>query len=163
MGGIYGTVQGFKEKGSRVVLGGNNTNILLNKTAIAESATIKERRVGTKLMAVLDMVKYGDPILRKKCKLVEDFSNIGTIVDDMFDSMYEAEVLDSRQTKLNQFKYIYNRYIHTEESDDSYVFVNNSIIESSSNKSSSSEGCLSLPNISLDINDPENKIKISNY
>ena len=42
-------------------------------------------------MAVLDIVKYGDPILRKKCKLVEDFSNIGTIVDDMFDSMYEAE------------------------------------------------------------------------
>ena len=31
MGGIYGTVQGFKEKGSRVVLKiDNNTDILLN-------------------------------------------------------------------------------------------------------------------------------------
>ncbi len=40
MGGIYGTVQGFKEKGSRVVIKiDNNTNILLNKTAIAGHAT----------------------------------------------------------------------------------------------------------------------------
>ena len=111
-------------------------------------------------MAVLDIVKYGDPILRKKCKLVKDFSNIGTIVDDMFDSMYEAEGigLAANQVGINLNIFIID-ISHTEESDDSYVFVNSSIIESSSNKSSSSEGCLSLPNISLDINRPE-KIKL---
>jgi len=111
-------------------------------------------------MAVLDIVKYGDPILRKKCKLVEDFSNIGTIVDDMFDSMYEAEGigLAANQVGINLNIFIID-ISHTEESDDSYVFVNSSIIESSSNKSSSSEGCLSLPNISLDINRPE-RIKL---
>ena len=111
-------------------------------------------------MAVLDIVKYGDPILRKKCKLVKDFSNIGTIVDDMFDSMYEAEGigLAANQVGINLNIFIID-ISHTEESDDSYVFVNSSIIESSSNKSSSSEGCLSLPNISLDINRPE-RIKL---
>ena len=111
-------------------------------------------------MAVLDIVKYGDPILRKKCKLVEDFSNIGKIVDDMFDSMYEAEGigLAANQVGINLNIFIID-ISHTEESDDSYVFVNSSIVESSSNKSSSSEGCLSLPNISLDINRPE-KIKL---
>ena len=111
-------------------------------------------------MAVLDIVKYGDPILRKKCKLVKDFSNIGTIVDDMFDSMYEAEGigLAANQVGINLNIFIID-ISHTEESDDSYVFVNSSIVESSSNKSSSSEGCLSLPNISLDINRPE-KIKL---
>ena len=111
-------------------------------------------------MAVLDIVKYGDPILRKKCKLVEDFSNIDTIVDDMFDSMYEAEGigLAANQVGINLNIFIID-ISHTEESDDSYVFVNSSIIESSSNKSSSSEGCLSLPNISLDINRPE-RIKL---
>ncbi len=36
MGGIYGTVQGFKEKGRQVVIKvDNNTNLVLNKTAIA--------------------------------------------------------------------------------------------------------------------------------
>ena len=36
MGGIYGTVQGFKEKGRQVVIKvDNNTNLILNKTAIA--------------------------------------------------------------------------------------------------------------------------------
>ena len=36
MGGIYGSVQGFKEKGRQVVIKvDNNTNIIINKTAIA--------------------------------------------------------------------------------------------------------------------------------
>lgn len=35
MGGIYGTIQGFKEKGRQVVVKvDNNTNFTLNKTAI---------------------------------------------------------------------------------------------------------------------------------
>ena len=36
MGGIYGSVQGFKEKGRQVVIKvDNNTNIIINRTAIA--------------------------------------------------------------------------------------------------------------------------------
>jgi preprotein translocase subunit YajC len=36
MGGIYGTVQGFKEKGRQAVIKvDNNTNITINITAIA--------------------------------------------------------------------------------------------------------------------------------
>ena len=36
MGGIYGTVQGFKEKGRQIVLKvDNNTNLVINRTAIA--------------------------------------------------------------------------------------------------------------------------------
>ena len=36
MGGIYGTVQGFKEKGRLIVLKvDNNTNMIMNRTAIA--------------------------------------------------------------------------------------------------------------------------------
>ena len=111
-------------------------------------------------MAVLGIVKYGDPILHKKCKPVKDFSNVGTIVNDMFDSMYEAEGigLAANQVGINLNIFVID-ITHTEESDESYVFINSSIIESSSNKSSSSEGCLSLPNISLNINRPE-RIKL---
>ncbi len=36
MGGIYGTVQGFKDKHKQVVIKvDNNTNLIINKTAIA--------------------------------------------------------------------------------------------------------------------------------
>ena len=36
MGGIYGVVQGFKEKGRQIVIKvDNNTNLTINKTAIA--------------------------------------------------------------------------------------------------------------------------------
>jgi preprotein translocase subunit YajC len=36
MGGIYGTVQGFKEKGRQAIIKiDNNTNITINKTAVA--------------------------------------------------------------------------------------------------------------------------------
>ena len=42
-------------------------------------------------MAVRDIVHYGDPILRKKCSPVKDFSNLESLIDDLFDTMYEAE------------------------------------------------------------------------
>ena len=36
MGGIYGSIQGFKEKGRQVIIKvDNNTNITINRTAIA--------------------------------------------------------------------------------------------------------------------------------
>ena len=42
-------------------------------------------------MAVLKVVNYGNPILRKICEPVKDFAKLDTIIADMFDSMYEAE------------------------------------------------------------------------
>ena len=42
-------------------------------------------------MAVLDIVHYGNPILRKPCNTVIDFSQMDALLEDMFDSMYEAE------------------------------------------------------------------------
>ena len=42
-------------------------------------------------MAVLDVVHYGAPILRKECKPVTDYSVLPKIIEDMFDTMYEQE------------------------------------------------------------------------
>ena len=42
-------------------------------------------------MAVLKVVNYGNPILRKVCEPVRDFAKLNAIIADMFDSMYEAE------------------------------------------------------------------------
>ena len=40
-------------------------------------------------MAMMEIVHYGDPILRIKCKPFQDFSRLETILEDLFDSMYE--------------------------------------------------------------------------
>ena len=42
-------------------------------------------------MSVLQVVNYGDPILRKKCDKVKDFSKLSTLIENMFDTMYEEE------------------------------------------------------------------------
>ena len=42
-------------------------------------------------MSVLEVVNYGNPILRKRCKQVTDFSRLSDFIDDMFDTMYEEE------------------------------------------------------------------------
>ena len=51
-------------------------------------------------MSVLEVVNYGDPILRKKCQPVNDFSKLPAFVEDMFDTMYEEEGIGWLLTKL---------------------------------------------------------------
>ena len=43
-------------------------------------------------MSVLEVVHYGDPILRKKCNSVKDFSKLESLLNDMFDTMYEENL-----------------------------------------------------------------------
>ena len=38
-------------------------------------------------MAVLKVVHYGDPILRKECKQVTDYKVLPEIIENMFDTM----------------------------------------------------------------------------
>ena len=103
-------------------------------------------------MAVLEVVNYGNPILRKVCEPVKDFTKLDAVVDDMFDSMYEAEGIG---LAANQVGIDLNLFIiditHTEESESTHIFINSSIIETSGDEELFQEGCLSLPGIALDV------------
>ena len=103
-------------------------------------------------MAVKNIVHYGDPILRKKCDSLKDFSNIDPLLDDMFDSMYEAEGigLAANQVGLDMNLFIID-ITHTEETDEAHVFINSKIIATHGDEEVFLEGCLSLPGISLDV------------
>ncbi len=59
-------------------------------------------------MATLDIEKYGHPVLNKKCKPVSQFSDIQLVIENMFDSMYEAEGigLAANQVGLNMNLFI---------------------------------------------------------
>ena len=107
-------------------------------------------------MAVLEVVNYGNPILRKVCEPVKDFKKLDAVVDDMFDSMYEAEGIG---LAANQVGIDLNLFIidisHTEESESTHTFINSSIIETGGDEELFQEGCLSLPGIALDVLRPE--------
>ena len=111
-------------------------------------------------MAVLKVVNYGNPILRKVCESVKDFTKLDAIVVDMFDSMYEAEGIG---LAANQVGIDLNLFIiditHTEESESTHTFINSSIIETGGDEELFQEGCLSLPGIALDVLRPE-KVKL---
>lgn len=106
-------------------------------------------------MSVREIVKYGDPRLRKTCATVNDFSVLPDIVNEMYDSMYEHNGVG---LAANQIGYDLNLFViditHTEEADEPAEFVNGKIIDSCG-ESSYSEGCLSIPGVEFEIKRPE--------
>ena len=107
-------------------------------------------------MAVLDIIYYGDPILRKKCAPVQDFSEMDLLLNNMFDSMYEADGigLAANQIGLNMNLFVID-VTHTEEADEAHIFINSEIVKKHGEEGTFQEGCLSLPGISLDVLRPE--------
>ena len=64
-------------------------------------------------MATLDIVKYGDPVLNKKCNSISKFKDIKLVIENMFDSMYEAEGIGLAANQIGLNESIYNRcYSH---------------------------------------------------
>ena len=76
-------------------------------------------------MAKLEVVHYGDPILRKECKPVNDYKILPEIIENMFDTMYEEEGIG---LAANQVGIDMNLMIidvsHTDEAEDANIFVN---------------------------------------
>ena len=106
-------------------------------------------------MSVLEVVHYGDPILRKKCNSVKDFSKLESLLNDMFDTMYEENGIG---LEANQVGFDMNLFIidisGIEEDEKTRVFINGEIINSEG-ESWFEEGCLSIPDIRLNVKRPD--------
>jgi len=107
-------------------------------------------------MALMEVVHYGDPILRKKCKPVEDYKKLSGLIDDMFDTMYEENGigLAANQVGVDLNLFIIDISDIEEEGESIHVFINGEIIEGSG-ESWFEEGCLSIPDVRLDVKRPE--------
>jgi len=105
-------------------------------------------------MSVLKVVHYGDPILRKKCNSVKDFSKLESLLNDMFDTMYEENGIG---LAANQVGFDMNLFIidisGIEEDEKTRIFINGEIINSEG-ESWFEEGCLSIPDIRLNVKRP---------
>lgn len=101
-------------------------------------------------MALLEIKKYPDFILRKKSKKVDDFSNDGLkkIIKNMIETMYKNDGvgLAAPQVGINR------RFFVVDIGHGPMSLINPSIIKKSNKYVKDYEGCLSLPGVSIMVN-----------
>ena len=102
-------------------------------------------------MAVKKVVKFGHPALRTISDNIKDFSNINQLITDLFDTMYEFDGIGLAANQIAITKRIFVVDIsHTDECDSPLVFINGEI-EKGDGSVVDSEGCLSLPDIRINV------------
>lgn len=103
-------------------------------------------------MAILNIVTYPDPILRKKAKAVENIDgDLQTLIDDMLETMYLAPGVGLAAPQIG----ISSRLIVGDPRSDNtrkdqFVLINPEIVDQRG-EDVYEEGCLSLPGISADV------------
>lgn len=93
-------------------------------------------------MAIRNIVKLGDDILRKVCRTQMTFDErLAMTLDDMAETMYKAEGVGLAAPQIG----ILRRYCVVDVGDGIIELVN-PVIESMSGEQTGEEGCLSIPN-----------------
>jgi len=97
-------------------------------------------------MAILHILHYPDPRLRNKAKPVEAVdAALRELVDDMFETMYEAPGIGLAATQVDVAKRVLVIDV-SENNDQPLCFINPEILEKSGEEKMD-EGCLSVPGI----------------
>lgn len=92
-------------------------------------------------MALRNIRVAGDEVLNKVCKEVkEDSEKLQILIDDMFDTMYEAFGVGLAAPQVGILK----RLVVIDADDNPYVLINPEIIETKGSQTGN-EGCLSVP------------------
>ena len=102
-------------------------------------------------MTQLTILRYPDPCLHTVAKPVAAVdTRLQTLVDDMLETMYEAEGIGLAATQVN----VHERLVVidvSEERDKPLVLINPEITWTSDEKKINNEGCLSVPGIYDDV------------
>jgi peptide deformylase len=97
-------------------------------------------------MAQLEILHFPDPRLRTRAAPLEQVDDdVRTLVDNMFETMYEAPGIGLAATQVNVHRRIIVIDI-SEEKDQPLVFIN-PVITQTSGSEEMEEGCLSVPGI----------------
>jgi peptide deformylase len=92
-------------------------------------------------MALRNVVKIGDPILEKKCRVVEKFDDkLCDLIDDMFETMYHENGVGLAAPQVGLLK----RVVVIDVGDGPMELVNPEITMTEGEQRES-EGCLSVP------------------
>lgn len=92
-------------------------------------------------MALRNIRKFGDDVLRKRCREVEGIDDrLLTLIEDMKETMYDAEGVGLAAPQVGILK----RLFVIDIGEGPLVFINPEIVETSGSQIDE-EGCLSLP------------------
>ena len=92
-------------------------------------------------MALRTIRKFGDDVLRKKCREIDEIDErLLTLIEDMKETMYEAEGVGLAAPQVGILK----RLFVIDIGEGALVFINAEILETSGSQTDE-EGCLSLP------------------
>ena len=107
-------------------------------------------------MAIRKIRTQGDSILEKECRKIEKMTQkIQELIDDMFDTMYDAYGVGLAGPQVGMLKQI---VVIDTTGDDPHVLINPEILETSGSQTGD-EGCLSVPGMSGTVTRP-NYVKV---
>jgi len=95
-------------------------------------------------MSVLEIKKYGDPVLREKALEVDEITpKINKLIDDMIETMYASLGAGLAAPQIG----ISKRIIIIDGEDDGLLVLINPVLIKKEGKVNEEEGCLSVPGI----------------
>ncbi len=111
-------------------------------------------------MAVLDIVTYPDPRLREATFDVKDINaDVRQLVRDLIDTMYSLNAAGIAAIQVGRLERIFiidGKVVDPQAGDDAkpLVFINPELVETGHGLTVAEEGCLSFPNVFVDIKRP---------
>ncbi len=126
---------------------------------------------------ILPIMAYGLPVLRKECEEIDENSDISSLVNDMFETMYASSGVGLAGPQIGKSERIFivdaSPFAEPEEGekmtdnrkilkDFKKVFINPIIEDETGDVWPFSEGCLSIPGIREDV-ERRSIVKISYY
>lgn len=110
-------------------------------------------------MAIRNIREIGDPVLNKNCKEVKEITDrTKELINDMFDTMYDAEGVGLAAPQVGILK----RIVVIDVTGDSPLLLINPVILETSGEQTGYEGCLSVPGKSGVVTRP-NYVKVKAY
>ena len=106
-------------------------------------------------MALLPIRIYGDPFLKKKAADIKHLSEVQSLIDDMFETMYENKGvgLAAVQVGKGMNLFVINAAWEKEDRNKGVeeVFINPVILKMHGKNCNMEEGCLSVPDLREDV------------
>jgi peptide deformylase len=105
-------------------------------------------------MAVLKIETLGAEVLRRPAKEIPEIGDdLRLLIDDMFDTMYDAEGIGLAGPQVGVPKRVIVVDVRGEGTSP-FALVNPRVVESSADKEKAEEGCLSIPGVSAAVERP---------
>ena len=110
-------------------------------------------------MAIRNIREMGDEVLNKKCKEVTELTDrTRALIDDMFETMYEAQGVGLAAPQVGILK----RIVVIDVTGEDPILLINPVILETSGEQTGHEGCLSVPGKSGMVTRP-NYVKVKAY